>query len=424
MTGALAAALFALSACVTEDGAFVPPAFPQSWQDAIPVSARTDGKEPSVLDGWWTFLGDPVLNDLVDMALKDNPDSILAVERVREARTAQRSMMETGSDDTDFYEPGFDASYEAGVLGKGEAVPEETHDHARLSLIAEIVRSYAEYCLIRKQATVAEERTKSGKKVLDLVREQKLYGAATDQDVAQAEARLDDIRAGGADFLRRSDNARLRLVMLTGATPEAVFNLVMNSDSSLKTDVTPILAAPAAILMHRPDIQAAQADFIAKTAYERFVTEDLFPSVSLSDLYGIQDGAFFDSVSGWSVTPGAAVAKVDFTRMESRVDEAQAQEEQAYQDFKLAVLQAVMDVESALVDYTRGLGMISEKKAGLDVARETLDLAKAQYGDGKIPFSDVLTAQQVVDSAEADIIKDSSDQTVLLIGLYKSLGVY
>lgn len=426
--GILAAALFLLAACVTEDGAFVPPALPQGWQQALQPGMKTD-KNPSVLDRWWTFMGDPVLNDLVDLALKDDPDAVLVLSRVREARAAQRSMMADIPEAEGFYEPGFDASYEAGMLGVAEEAPEagkgEVSDgDARLTLIAEIVRSYAGYCLIRQQAKIAGERIKSGKRVLDLIREQKLYGAATDQDVAQAEKRVNEIRAEIPVFLRRSDNARLRIGLLTGALPEAVFNLVMNSDSVLEADVTPVLAAPAAMLTHRPDIRAAQERFVARTGYERAVTADLFPAVSLSDFYGIQDGAFADPSAGWSVAPGAAVPKVDFSRAEDRVDAGQAQEEQAYQDFRLAVLEAVMDVEGALVEYMRGRDRVLMKREALDKARAALGQVKAQYSEGTIPFLAVLKTQKDVDAAEDDVLKASSGQAALLIGLYKSLGVY
>lgn len=454
-TGAVITTIFLLSGCVTASGEFIPPAMPTDWQGQQRMQEVEQpfsvSSETLVLKEWWTFLGDPILNNLVDEALENSPTRAKALARIEEARGVRRSERgnlfptlsasgQVGREDSgitkpdEFYDAGFDASFELDIFGRNRKkraasdfelqAMEAAYEDVSLSLIAEVARHYVEYRMYEKQAQIAAENLRSEKKVLELVREQKRHGIATEMDVERAENQMNVTRAQIPELLRQSDHARLILGVLTGALPEEIFKLVTGTASSLGTDITPVLASPALIMAQRPDIRAARALFSAKTKYAESVTADLFPTLTLNSFFGIQDGVFVSAANVWSVALGMAVTLVDFDRVEGRVDAAHAQEEQAYQDFKLSVLEAVMDVEGALVDYSR----INEQRIALDGslqnARKSLDHAKTLYQEGETSLLEVLDAQRSLNKAQADALTAEYGQTIALIGLYKSLGVY
>lgn len=425
---------------------------PQGW--TAEHSAMTMLSETEKLKEWWKRFDDPTLNALVETALQDSPDRRLAEARILEARglrrtsrsalfpqlnlTGDRGRQDTGKGDggtlDGFYDAGFDASFEVDVFGKNRrsfsaadqqllALEAEYHD-VTLSLIAELVRSYIDFRTAQNQHRIAHKNLSSQEQTLELINNLFELGSAPRLDVERASALVNTTRASLPEFKRQEENARLQLSVLAGQLPEELLNTLSTQENIPNAIMADALMSPAQVLELRPDIRAAKANLLARTDLTDAAIAELFPTFTMRGFYGITDSALVSSATVWNIALGMAVNLLDFGKIEGRIDAAKAREKQAFETYRKTVLEAVVEVETALNDYAR----ITEKRISLESAYQSsekaLELSQALYKEGEISFLDVLDAQRNVNDAEATTVQARADQAESMARLFKSLGIY
>ncbi|NCO04241.1 MAG: TolC family protein [Alphaproteobacteria bacterium] len=441
---------FFLAGCITTEPRFEKPVQPHSWgtyqSDLI---VRDDVR---ALGNWWESFDDPVLNQLINLSLSDSPQRRIAETRILEARgirktTASFLFPQIGaSADSgrsadgfagragDFYDARFDASYEVDLFGRNRKSTnaaeenirnfEEQYRDVTLSLIAEMTRDYIDYRGFEKQVSIARNNLTIQEKTLDLIRYQKQFGEATQLDVERSENLVNTTRASIPEFIRLADAARLRLSVLTGQLPEVVTPILEAQKPIPKTVIEPVLLAPSQVITLRPDIRAAAANLRAATSLAEFETLDLFPKFTLAGFYGVAKGALFDSTSIWNIAAGTAVSLIDFGRIEGRIDAARAIERRAYEGYRLTILEAIAEVETALSDYAQLNEQYVHLLKAYDNANTALGLSETLYKEGEISFINVLDSQRTLSSADAALTDVEAEKSKSLVRLYKALGVY
>lgn len=444
----LSATTLILTGCFATGQNYNTPQQPEKWTEVHAELA--DQTEIDALKSWWKKFEDPALNTLIDLTLNGSPDIAIAQARVNEARglrrTARGSLFpqisastaggreDNGQGLDNFYDARFDASFELDVFGQNrntfraadsqlESLIASYHD-TTLTLIAEVARTYIDFRAAEKQVAIAKKNLDIQQKTLDLIIQQKELGEAPQLDVDRSETLVNTTRASIPEFQRLADNARLRLTVLTGVLPTALEPTLSEFAEIPGANVQPVLMAPAEVLRIRPDIRAAEANFQASTSLAKAATAEIFPQLTLSGFFGAADNALFSSTRIWEVALGAAVSLIDFGRIEGAIDAARAVETVAYETYRKSILEAVTEVETALVDYAR----INEQRISLDKAYENADhalkLSQDLFREGEISFIDVLDAQRTVNEADSALVSAEAAQAESLIRLYKSLGVY
>lgn len=448
--------VFTLTGCITDSKEYGAPDTPKFWQGKTEkaefYNQFKDDKSAKTLEAWWTLFNDPVMDKLVKSALAMSPDRAIALAKVEEARgvartsssslfpqigasgNASRADKGVSVKPGEYYDAAFDASFELDIFGKNRnaaaaadknvEASQAAFENVTLTLIADVAKSYIEYRFYERQVKIAQRNLESERKTSSLIKQQNEFGEATRLDVERAENQVNNTKASIPDLKRQSDNARLRLSILTGMLPEYVTEILKEEKAIPKADVLPVLVSPAQVLNARPDIKAARAVFASQTKTTAAETAALFPSITLSGLFGIQDSAFASSANVWSVALGAAVSLIDFGKIEGRIDAAKAREEQAYQSLRKTVLEAVADVEQSIVAYAH----INEQRVALGQslqnARKAQELSQQLYKEGEVSFLDALDAQRSVNTAELSASEAEYRQSIALVSLYKSLGVY
>lgn len=440
-----------LSGCFAGAQDFPKISLPDMWGQDGQHSQNVTAVEVQSLDNWWKKFGDPALNTLIELAMADSPDRKIAEARILEARGLKRTtrsalfpqigasasggrqdQVSSGTDD--FYDARFDASYELDIFGvnrKAVNAAEEqiqareaSYHDTTLTLIADVARTYINYRTAQKQSAIAQKNLMIQEKTLELIKVQFEYGEAPRLDVERAETIVNTTKASIPEFERVAENAKLQLTVLTGKLPEELAPVLKDPADIPAHSATAVLMAPAKVLALRPDIRAASKTLAASTSLAESVTATLFPSFSISGFYGISESALTSATSVWSIALGAAVAVLDFGRIEGQIDAARAVESQAYHAYRKTVLAAVVEVETALNDTAK----INEQRVSLqsayDNARQAFELSETLYKEGEISFLDVLDAQRTVNDAEASLIAAEGVQAESVIRLYKSLGVY
>ena len=125
-----------LQGCLATNTVIKEPEQPSQWVEDVHTDIPQ--VEAEQLHAWWKNFNDPILDELVEIALSNNPDREIAMSRINQARGLQRTQRSvlfpqvdvlgsTGREDTgnatdDFYDARFDASFELDVFGENVSV--------------------------------------------------------------------------------------------------------------------------------------------------------------------------------------------------------------------------------------------------------------------------------------------------------------
>lgn len=439
----------ALSGCISSSSFFEKVETPLTWSTY--QTQIIEQEEVQSLKNWWQKFDDETLNNLIITAMDNSPTRKIAESRVREARGIRRSakgrlfptiglsgligQQEDGISDTDsFYEAGFDASYELDIFGKNtktlNAADEniasltEQYRNTTISLIAEISRDYIDFRTFEEQQNIAQKNLTIQEKTLELVRNQKEFGEAPQLDVERAENLVNTTRSSIPEFKRLADNSRLRLSVLIGILPEDLKPLLENETNIPNGNIEPVLLAPADIIALRPDIRAALSNLNAATSLAQAEATDIFPKFTISGFFGVVDRTFVSTANIWNVAIGAAVNLIDFGRIQGEIDAAKAVEVRAFETYRRTILEAVVEVETALNDYSRINQQNIYLQDAFKNAEKALELSQILYKEGETDFINVLESQRTLNEANASLISAKSSKSQSLVRLYKSLGIY
>ena len=440
--------ILVITGCYATQGDLKEPDQPYSWSKEN--SAQATIVDANALKEWWLHFEDPTLNQLVQLSLIGSPDRRIAEAKINEARgikrtnrsalfpqidaTARNGREDTGNDTDDFYEAGFDASFELDVFGQNRkrvdaasaqlSASEEQYFDVTLTLVSEVARAYTEYREFQKQVKIAKKNLDIQVNTLKLIRDQESVGESPQLDVERAENLVNTTKASIPEFERSAENAKLRLSVLTGELPIILSTHLDENADIPGAGIKPVLLTPAQVLFLRPDVRAAAANLSASTALAEAETADIFPTFELGGFFGVADSAIISSATVWNIFIGGAVALLDFGRIEGRVDSARAREVQSYEIYRRTILEAVTEVEIALNDYAK----INEQRISLhkayDNADKALEFSRQLFTEGEVSFLDVLDSQRTVNEADSALVTAQAAQTESLIRLYKSLGVY
>lgn len=443
-------------------------AAPAVWQEAQQGGIDTQAAE---LAEWWKEFKDPVLDGLVERAVKNNLDLRIAEARVREERASlaatsaglwptldvsgsysrnRASQNAVGSPtqgavvapiggrqlEQNFFKTGFDSRWEIDVFGgtrrqieAGEAILQASIEERRgvlVTLLGDVARNYIDLRGLQRRLAVAQENLRAQQDTLGLTKVRFDAGLASDFEVAQSEGEVNTTAAQIPALQSALKQAAYRLDVLLGTQPGTSW------DELAKTAPIPALppqahvGLPADLLRRRPDIRSAERQLAAATAQVGAATADLYPRFSLLGNIGLQSVSASDWFSAqsrfWSIGPTISWPVFDAGRIRATIEIRNAQQEQALGQYEKSVLTAFEDVENALVNYgneqTRYRSLLEAAAAN----RRALQMANDLYIQGLVPFLNVLDAQRTLYATESDLAQSEANMASNLVALYKALG--
>jgi len=431
---------------------------PPEW-NAGPHAAA----EPPEL--WWREFGDPILDSLVERAIEANIDVRVADLRVREARAMRdfidgalwpqvdarasytRSELSAnsragafqGAEPVDLYDVGFDALWEVDLFGRNrsasraaeaglQAVEEDRHD-VLLTLLGEVARGYVELRGLQRQITLTRENAASEQGTLELTRSRFEAGLATELDVARAQNLVSTTEARIPLLEREATGTIHRLSVLLGRPPASLQpELAVAMPVPIAGQALADLAAgvPSDLLRRRPDIRRAERQLAESAALTDAATAELYPRLTLGASIGlssIEAADLFETASRtWSIGADLLGPIFDGGRRRANVKVQEARRDQAVEFYRRTVLEALLEVEDALVTLAREGERRAFLQTALDASRRATDLANDLHLRGLVDFFEVLDAQRSQLSAEAQLAQSETALTSQTVALYKALG--
>lgn len=460
-----------LSGCMTP-GVLPDPAQPVAleWRHrgALPVAHTI---APAT---WWTAFDDAVLNDLVDRAIRENLSLSQTRHRLRAARalvqpalargrpqvsgiaTGQRTQRLSGPGNTDLgrstlgsdgapvlaeeprgagnWQAGFDAAWEIDLFGRIESqtdralaevgIAEADVQAARVSVVAEVVRSYVELRAAQQRQILLTETLDNQNRLVALVRERRDAGLDADLDVDRSLAAAADTAAQFEQQAQAIAGAAQRIAVLVGAS--VIEENLLRPIPQPQASVLSLSIMPADLLRMRPDIRRAESNVALASAEVGIAVADLYPRLTLTgtlnatgNLVGSQlPGRTSQVMGGLSVQ----IPLLDWGARRAVVNAREAALAAAIDGYRLAVLEGIQESETALATIEGQRRRLLEENARLKAAQRADSHANALYRQGMISLSERLETTIYMRQAELAKTETLEQQAMAVIALHKALG--
>jgi multidrug efflux system outer membrane protein len=418
----------------------------------------TAGEPPAT---FWNGFQDPLLDALVERALRANFDLRVAVARLREARALARvadaSLLPQVDGSVgaarvrDFsgpngslnpghssYAVGLDVRWEADLFGRlsqerraaqaAVQAGEADTQALQLSVSAEVARNYFELLGLQERLRVSRAALETQDAVLRLVQARQDVGRGTGLDTERARSLVQSTAAGVPALEAALQRTRYRLAVLCGLAPTALDAELQAQRPlpGLQAVALGAIGAPEDLLRRRPDVRAAELDVAAAAARAGVSRAALFPRVTLGGTLGHNASRLGDLGDGSSYVYNLGAQLVwtllDFGRLRAQVAAADARNEAALRVYEATVLGALEETEGALSTYTR-----SQQQAQLlfDAARAAeaaAAIARGRFEAGVIDFLAVLDAERQSLAARDQLAQSQAGAAVALVAVFKALA--
>jgi multidrug efflux system outer membrane protein len=466
----VAAVATLLGACTFEPHYHRPPA---------PVPALpggTAGATAAADIGWRAFFPDPQLQQLVALALTNNRDlrvaalnvqsaqaqyriqraqlfptvNASAVEQVQEislgvleaefpnaaAGAAGGGTLPSGGITFRTYDVGVGfTNYELDLFGRIRSLSHaalqqyfssgETRRSVQLTLVAEVATAYLTVLTDQTLLDITRDTLKSQEDSYALTQKMFSGGTSTELALRQAESTVDTARANLAQYNRQLAQDRDALQLLLGAPiPDGIDfsggldrkNMVAELEEGIPSDV----------LVHRPDVLAAEHQLMAANAQIGAARAAFLPAIALTGTLGTEStqlsGLFKSGSRVWTFSPqisipifagGANVANLQATKLAR--DTAVAQYEKAIQT-------AFREVADALVARGTLDEQLAAQQALVTASAAAYRLADMRYRGGVDSYLSALVAQVSLYGAQQQLQTVRLLRLQNLVTLYKALG--
>ena len=435
---------------------------PPTWREIPVAEAESLANAP-----WWELFDDPQLQELIRIALVENKDLKIAVERIEEARarygftkadfwpkvdlsgTAGRLRFNPGSlvhtpegdqetpaegTETAIYSLSADVSWELDFFGRIRRATEaqkalflgteEARRSAVLSLVADVARAYLELRDFDRRLDIARRTIESRREYVQLAQDRFEGGITPELDFRQAEAELRRVETVVFDFERLTALKENELSVLLGRNPGPVSRGRSLEEQKLPAAVPAGL--PSELLERRPDIREAEQTLAAATANIGEAKALLFPRIALTGSYGLASTEFdtlFDGPSkSWNIIGNLLQPIFNASKNRRRVEVTESRQRQVLYAYERAILQAFRETEDALVAYRKTGEQRGAQAERVKAERKVLELAELRYRGGVAAYLEVLDAQRSLFGAELDETQTIGAHLVSLVRLYKALG--
>ena len=424
--------------------------------------------------GWWEIFGDTTLNRLMVLAVENNTDVRVAASKLLQARstlTATRASLlpslDLGLGAQATYSEGSNGrksigqqysilpsvSWEVdlfgGISGATEAAranllaTEWGYRATMLALQAEVAQAYFDWLQYARSEEICRRslalREESQAKVDSLYH----YGFASGSDRQQARALTATIAADIQSYRRAKLQANVALCTLLGTTTEllplpqhtteCVHSRAANLDglycghlTSAPLPVSVSAGLPSSLLERRPDVMEAFYNVEAAAAQTKVAHARRLPSFALT----AEGGVLAYSLKGltahnplyWLASAGLTQPLLHFGKLRSDEEVAVENWRQASLNYRQTVLQALADVESALVAIDTYNHQVVENLRLLEADAKVQRMTAALQAEGMVSYFNYVDAEYDLYSAQLNYIQLLAEQLTAYVTLYKALG--
>jgi len=420
-------------------------AVPAQWSGAPSADNAT------MLAQWWQRFNDPLLTQLVTQALQANTTVRSAQAALAQARalrdvqsaklgpnvgasaSAQRSKSGDAPTGNNF-RAGFDASWEPDLFGGKRAGVSASEADAlasqasladtRVSVAAEVAVAYLQLRGSQARLAIARSNLASQQETLQITDWRVQAGLTTSLELSQARTSTEQTLAQIPTL--ETSVAQTQHAVLTGQAPNAL-QAQLDPVAAVPLPADELaLTIPAQTLRQRPDVRVAEQQISAALARVSQADAARYPSFNLSGSVGWSAIALSSLTGGASLVSGllgsVSVPLFDGGAARAQVRSQEASLEKARVAYQAVVLNALQEVEDALVSLRGNRERLLRLRNASESAQQAALLATQRYNSGLVDFQTVLDTQRSLLSTQDSVASTQAELSADHVRLYKALG--
>ena len=187
------------------------------------------------------------------------------------------------------------------------------------------------------------------------------------------------------------------------------------------------IGVPVQLLSRRPDVKQTELTLLSAYATADAARANFYPSLTITSAsFGLAAGGFSDFFKPENIAANivAGLTQPVFNRhqLKGNLKIAEAQQEEALLNFRNAVLRAGQEVSDILYGYESSLKKNEFRERQIASLINAVDYSKNLLIAGEAIYTEVLSAQQDLLSAQLNQVNDKLEQLIYSVNLYKALG--
>lgn len=429
----------------------------------IPATYRfADAEAADVINTtWWEQFQDPVLNELIQIALAENKDIKIAAARVEEflgrygetrsflfpqvganaqggqARASQSSGPQPLASNVDPVYKNYQASvfvgWELDVWGRlrrlSEAsraellASEEGRRTVILTLVTSVANSYVTLRDLDRQLEIARSTVQARAESYRIFRLRYENGVISEMELAQNRSEYEEALATVPQLESQVAQQENSLAVLLGRNPGPI---VRGHDiDQLALPAVPA-GLPSELLERRPDLRQAELNLIAANARIGAARALYFPTISLTGLLGTASTHLSKLFTGpaetWAYAANATMPIFTAGGIAGQVQQVEAQQQQALFGYQQAIQTAFKDVDNALIASQKSREQLAAQGRQVEALRTYARLARLRYENGYTSYLEVVDAERSLFNVELSYTQTHGTVFSSLINVYKAMG--
>ncbi|MFZ2726581.1 MAG: efflux transporter outer membrane subunit [Methylococcaceae bacterium] len=417
------------------------------------------GKE---LNGqWWTLFRCQPLNDLIQHALKHNPNlkaAQAALNAAQEVAVAKKASLLPALDATasgteqktsgamfgnpsfggsqfTLYNTSVKVSYTLDVFGairrqieSQTAQSEYQHfelEATFLTLAGNIATTAIQEAALRAQITALEDIISKQTEQLNVIKQQFEVGAVSQTAVLAQETTLAQTKTQLPPLQAQLAQTRHLLTVLVGEPPNKILPAQFNLADLHLPEQLP-LSLPSKLAQQRPDIRAQEALLHVASANIGVATASIYPNftinASMSSIATDVGDLFIPGSGIWSLGGNLAQPLFHGGEATHKKRAAVALYQQAAENYRATVLQALQSVADTLTALEFDASALTAQNKAADSANASLELTRVQWQAGANSYVALLTAENNYQQTRLSQIKAQAARYADTVALFQSLG--
>lgn len=425
-----------------------PPAkIANDWIDADDRRVLSDPVDHAA---WWTTLNDPVLNQLVAEAYRQNLTLREAGARIFEARALRcfavgnvlpqqqnisadfSHALRTGIDrrsaqfsmawEVDLWGrfrravEAADADLDASIFDYGDIV---------VTLVADVAATYVDIRTLQTRLELIKRNVENQRKTYELTVTRLEAGESSDVDVQQAKSSLAQTEGFVPQLEADLRQAHNELCVLLGFPPTDL-NARLGEGEIPEVADSIAVGLPAGLLCRRPDVRRAERLLAAQSARIGIAEANLYPSISLSGSVGTLADTFDNNnpILTGEIGPSLRWNVLNYGRLLANIEVQDARFLQLLHNYRQTVLLANLEAENAIVEFLKSQERLEWQLEAAEAAAKTNELVNSLFveGDEAANFNRVFNVQNFKTQQEESSAVARGAVAQNYIAIYRALG--
>lgn len=420
---------------------------------------------------WRNYFKDKQLITLIDTAIVNNQDVLIAMQRMRMAqsdvlfskslllpqiegvatagvnRFGKYTMDGAGNMGTPIYGDetipallpdyfvGLQTSWEADIWGKLRNKKKaaalrylssaEAKNVVLTNLVADVAAGYYELVTLDNTLNIIKEYLVLQEKALEIMRYQKEAAVVNRLAVEQFEANVINSRARELQVLQQIIVTENRVNFLLGRFPQPV----ERQKEAIEEDFSQVVTTglPAGLLRNRADIREAELNMMAAKADVKSARAAFYPSLNIGASIGYQafrPNLLFSSPQSlaYSLVGTLAAPLLNRKAIKAEFNTADALQVETLYNYQKTILTAYAEVNNEMSGLANFEGIVKLKQQETAVLERSIETSLTLFKANRATYLEVLLAQQNALEAKITLMDTKMQRLTSWVNIYKALG--